>query len=270
MTDEITVTWATDIHLDHVAGDGISALARSLSADHPRAVVLTGDLSIATRLSADLRALCEGIAAPVYFVLGNHDFYRGSVAEVRRWAEAFAVARYLPSAGVVTLAPGVALVGVDGWGDARDGNVASTPVMLNDFRFIDEERDAFYRGREALVEFLRAAGDVEAGRLRALLDEAVRSHRRVVVATHVPPFSEACWYDGKAGAPDWTPYFACRAAGDVLREVAERHPAVEFTVLCGHTHGSGEFRAAPNLVVHTGAAEYGEPRAQNVLRLSAQ
>jgi hypothetical protein len=53
----------------------------------------------------------------------------------------------------------------------------------------------------------------------------------------------------------------------VLLEHARAHPETTITVLCGHTHGRGEFRAAPNLLVRTGgwtpgARSYGNPIVQ--------
>ena len=82
------------------------------------------------------------VGKPIYFVLGNHDFYRGSVAGTRS-----AVAEivhgsqnlvYLTQAGVVELTPHTALVGHDGWADGRLGDLDGSDVILNDFLLIDE------------------------------------------------------------------------------------------------------------------------------------
>jgi hypothetical protein len=45
----------------------------------------------------------------------------------------------------------------------------------------------------------------------------------------------------------------------VLIETIAAHPECEMTVLCGHTHSSGEVSVLPNLRVVTGGAEYGSP-----------
>ena len=55
--------------------------------------------------------------------------------------------------------------------------------------------------------------------------------------------------------------------GDVLEDVMRRHPDVEMTVFCGHTHGAGECQVLPNLRVVTGGAEYGFPQIQQVLEI---
>ena len=40
-----------------------------------------------------------------------------------------------------------------------------------------------------------------------------------------------------------------------------------MTVLCGHTHGSGEAQILPNLRVLTGGAVCGKPWVQRVLEI---
>jgi hypothetical protein len=86
-----------------------------------------------------------------------------------------------------------------------------------------------------------------------------------IVATHVPPFREAAWYQGRPLADDYLPFFSCKAAGDVLLNVAGSHPACRIVVLCGHTHGGGEVQVLENLRVVTGPAEYGRPEIQQVI-----
>jgi hypothetical protein len=155
-------------------------------------------------------------------------------------------------------------VGVDGWGDARLGNPETTAVRLNDFLLISELAGL---GRRALLERLRALGEECAQRLRKSLPEALERHRRVLVLTHVPPFREACWHEGRLSNDDWLPFFTCAAVGEVLREALAARPDREALVLCGHTHGEGVARVLPNLEVRTGGARYGAPAVQQVLEL---
>ncbi len=41
----------------------------------------------------------------------------------------------------------------------------------------------------------------------------------------------------------------------------------QMTVLCGHTHGSGDAQILPNLRVLTGGAVYGRPGVQRVIEV---
>ena len=83
---------------------------------------------------------------------------------------------------------------------------------------------------------------------------------RVVVATHLPPWSSAAWHDGRLSNQDWCTYFVSVAVGRVIEGAARARPDVKFAVLCGHTHGVGVVDLLPNLRCTTGAAEYGSPR----------
>lgn len=100
-----------------------------------------------------------------------------------------------------------------------------------------------------------------------MLPDALARFQHVVVITHVPPFRESCWHEGKISGDDWLPFFSCKAVGDALVEAMKAAPDRMMTVLCGHTHGGGEAQILPNLRVLTGGARYGQPAIQQVLEL---
>ena len=262
------IAWATDIHLEFCSTARIERFTDEVRAAAPDVLLLAGDIATARSLTTALGLLEKRLQCPIYFVLGNHDFYGGSIrsvrAEVVTRTESSPSLRWLPTAGVVSLSTDTALIGVDGWGDARYGDVRSSGVRLNDFRLILEVRSLDLDSR---VRQLHLLGDEEGLLLRHMVSHAVEIHRRIVVVTHVPPFAEAAWHEGKPSAPDWAPFFACKATGDALLEIAGGRPDVEFLVLCGHTLSAGEYVPLPNLRVQTGGAEYGEPRVQGVLVL---
>jgi 3',5'-cyclic-AMP phosphodiesterase len=254
------IVWATDVHLNFVDERRVDAFADALAALAPDHVLLGGDIGEAGDVFAYVDRLAERLRRPLHYVLGNHDFYGGSIAAMRAEARARGGnARWLPAAGVVPLSTHTALVGHDGWGDARLGTFDRSQVFLNDFLRIDELRGL---DRQALRARLQDLGDDAATSLRRDLARAVEAFEHVVVLTHVPPFAEACWHQGAISAPDWLPFFTCAATGEVIRAAAAARPERRLTVLCGHTHGSGNARILPNLEVHTGGAEYGAPAPQ--------
>ncbi len=280
----VRVAWATDIHLDFLADPQVLAFAATLATDHPDIVVLSGDLSHAELLEHHLRLLAQEIACPIYFVLGNHDYYGSSIAAVRQAVAELGARktrlRWLPAHGVVALSEETAMVGVDGWADARLGDPQHTPVVLNDFIHIEDlvaTLDPLVRATPGLLRTtdrlslhakLRALGDDEAARCRRSLQSALASHQHVLVVTHVPPFAAACWHEGQLSDAKWLPYFSCAAVGEVLRDLAITHPHRTLTVLCGHTHGAGEAQIEPNLRVLTGGAVYRRPQLQRLLELA--
>ena len=90
----------------------------------------------------------------------------------------------------------------------------------------------------------------------------------MIVLTHVPPFREACWYEGQTTDDNWAPYFVCGQVGEVLRRAGQDRPTCQLTVLCGHTHNAGFAQITDQLVVHTGAARYGHPDVEAVVEVT--
>lgn len=264
----VRLAWLTDIHLDFLEAPARDALARALRAEAPDGVLVTGDIATASTLPDLLGELADEVDRPLWFVLGNHDYYRGTIASVRRWAERAHLRQahlaWLPAAGVVRISDDTALIGHDGWGDARLGDFAGTRVRLNDFVYIE---DLAGLPKAQLRPKLEALGDEAAAHLARVAAEALAWASHVICAIHVPPWREACWHEGALSGDDWLPFFTCAAAGDALVAAMRAHPAARMTVLCGHTHSGGEAEILPNLRVVTGAAKYGSPAVQRVIEV---
>jgi hypothetical protein len=174
--------------------------------------------------------------------------------------------RWMPDAGVVELTESTCLVGHDGWGDGRLGDYHGSDILLNDFGLI-AEFDGFDEDPTERLAKLQALGDEAAAHFRAVLPDALSRFRNVIVLIHVPPFRESCWYEGSLSSDNWLPFFTCKAAGDALCDAMAEAPDRQMTVLCGHTHSSGESSILPNLRVLTGGAVYGHPGVQRVLEV---
>lgn len=260
------IAWITDIHLNFVDSDGIERFCNKILSTDADAVLLSGDIGEAPTLGSYLDLLQERLRRPIYFVLGNHDFYQGAIVDVRNQAVAITQQspwlRWLPAVDGVELTPQVALVGHDGWSDGRLGEFHGSSVRLNDYELIEELRGL---AKPALLAKLNALGDEAASYLHRVLLQVLPHFAEVIVLTHVPPFREACLYQGKPGDDEWLPHFTCNAVGDMLVKMAKGHPDHRLTVLCGHAHHAAEVQMLPNLWVKTGAATYREPQLQTVL-----
>jgi len=273
------VAWLTDIHLNFLQPERVRLFLQDVAHELFDALLIGGDIGEAPNLLAYLRQMADMIACPIYFVLGNHDFYYGSIQAVRRdvaWlCQEFPHLHYLTQEYVCELAPTVGLVGHDGWADARLGDYERSLVMMNDYRLIEElagtshGRGLYYQlyDKAARLPVLRRMGDEAAEHVRSVLPPALEKYSHVLFLTHVPPFREACWHEGRLSDPEWMPHFTCKAVGDALAEIAGRHPHRQVTALCGHTHSAGEAQLLPNLRVLTGAARYGQPSVQRVFEL---
>ena len=260
--------WLTDIHLNFVSLPKRTAFYESLLNQNLDALLLGGDIGEADSAPRFLAEIEQALHAPIYFVLGNHDFYGSSIAEVRetisRETAASSWLHWLSKNGVIPLTETTALVGHDSWADGRLGDFFGSEVMLNDYVLIQELRCS---NKQERYTKLNALGDEAAEFLESRTREALASYRHVIVLTHVPPFRDACWHEGQLTDNNYLPHFANQVVGEALVEIMSTRPDCQLTVLCGHTHSAGSARISPNLVVHTGGAEYGEPTIQNVFEL---
>lgn len=258
--------WMTDIHLNFLNNDGVESFLTNFWSRSVDGWLISGDISEATTIIHFLERIANVSDKPIYFVLGNHDYYRDSldntVNKVKELVQNSPRLIWLTWDDVQVIGPGLAVVGDDGWGDGRLGSPHKSPVLLNDFVLIPELSNL---PREQLVTKLNQLGDEAASRLTPKLQLAAKNNDQVVVVTHVPPFGGAAWHEGRLSDDDWAPWFTCNAIGDALLDCAAAYPKVEFLVVCGHTHGSGEYKPCPNLKVFTGGAEYGRPMVSRIL-----
>jgi predicted phosphohydrolase len=254
------------VHLNFLPTGGAKAFGEYTLATYPDAemVIVTGDIGEYHDFTDLIEQFAVGLDRPVYFVIGNHDAYQGSVAGAKSKAEKMrGKARYLPSEQLVELVPSTALVGADGWYDAQFGDAHRSNVVMSDFFYIKEI--AGLKGTNLLYLKLKELGEQSAAEGLGVLEAAIeKGYKKVVFATHVPPFEEATWHEGATSDSDWLPWMSNKAMGLMLNDVAGTHPDVEFLVLCGHTHSEGRVKMAPNLEVLTGHSAYRSPRVCGV------
>lgn len=288
------IAWLTDIHLNFVPYHEFLAFVDSVAKHNPDAVLITGDTGEADSVIPYLDEMAGLLERNIYFVLGNHDFYSGSISETRllvdRMCRQNGLLTWLSSSEVIELTPAVGLIGHDSWPDGRLGDYEGSDLLLNDHFLIEEflstipsdgasspepEKISLQQikwleskqARQARWHIMKALADQAAEHFEKVLPAALQSYRHVFALMHAPPFREASWYKGKISSDEWLPHFACKAVGDILYDTMKNRPECELTVLCGHTHGKGQAQILDNLTVHTGGATYCRPEVQNVFEL---
>ncbi len=260
------LAWFTDLHLDLVDETQMEPLVRS--AQGAEVILSGGDLGQAETFAGHLVKLSSRFNRPVYFVLGNHDFYGSSFADTQQRAKD--LSRYhshlhwLPEQGVVQLTEETALIGRGLFGDGRLGNAERSKLVLADHRLIE---DLVSLDRDQLFKKLNELGDKAASWTREHLGAALKSARKVIVLSHVPPFDTSGKDRGRAAGGEALPFYTCAAVGEVLLELMEAHPDKELTVLCGHTHTAVERSPTKNITVITGGVRYGEPWLQRMIEV---
>jgi predicted phosphohydrolase len=274
MKNKDNILWVTDIHLDHIADRTVSmdeqpfldSFISKLNEADATAVAITGDISNAQQICVHLEHLERKLSPKfekIFFVLGNHDFYHGSIVTVIK--EIKALCARLPrlvyltdSSSPIQLTDKTAIVGHDGWYDGGYANwFAPGVVLMNDYYIIHEFMKC--RTDKHKFDLMNQFANGCANKIRIHVAEAAKSFENVLFLTHVPPFRENAVYRGKISDNNWMPCFSSKRAGDALVEVAEAFPNVNFKSLCGHSHGRARFFRKSNLESLTGESDYGKP-----------
>lgn len=85
----------------------------------------------------NLQKLDKSLDCPIYFVLGNHDYYRRSLYQVKKDINNLTNSSkklfFLDTTPTVELSADTALVEYGGWADGRLGDYGNSEVMLNDY-----------------------------------------------------------------------------------------------------------------------------------------
>lgn len=266
------IAWLTDIHLDHTSDEVRSEFYNQIIKSSPSIIIISGDIAEATNFVHYLIEMADAVQIPIYFVLGNHDYYNGFVDEVRTNASQLntqhPMLHYLSSLEPVELSHHTFLVGQDGWADARAGNIEESCIVMNDTRLIRDFQRAFRTGGSVsewfthLTQKMQELADNDAEALAKQLQTAIdKDAQHIHIVTHIPPFTDSCIGEDieKYGCDSIYPYFVSVAMGDVLTRFAQKYPTVEFTVYCGHTHSPSIYKPQNNLVIHCEGAKYKEP-----------
>lgn len=247
--------WITDAHLDHLNSTMEESWFEKLAKTTADMLLLGGDTANSRTFSRMIGRIKEVFPGKVALVAGNHDYYHTSISEFR------AALTCLQRAGMsvfepgcqsepLQLAGGIYLCGSGGWGDATAGCADATRMELNDEHLIAELRSGNLTAR------LRELGKESAKHLQTQLAAVPEDASCVIVLTHVPPWPEATWHEGRRSDAMALPRFCWQAGGDVISSAAAKMPGTRFIVLCGHTHSDGLWEMG-NVICHTAGSAYG-------------
>lgn len=257
--------WCTDIHLNFLDEISNKIFLQNVlvKVQNGNAVVVTGDIAEAPSLVGFMTAwkkALEDQGSNLYFVCGNHDFYRGSIANVRDILGNGALKDcWLPSVGIAKLSDTVCLIGHDGWYDGGYDNWYKSKVDMMDYYVISELGPVLALERHEKFAKIQVLAQEAADHVYKTGTEALKTYEHVYIGTHIPPWREAAIHMGKPSDPDWMPHFSSKRMGEAISKLARENPTKKITVLCGHTHSEGLCTPEPNIECYTGIAKYHYP-----------
>lgn len=264
--------WISDIHLDQAQDEVKRRFFDKLATSQCDAILITGDIATSAGIVRELGEISRAAGTtPVMFVLGNHDYFGSSFEMVDREV-AETCKRYpnlvpLGYGEIIQLSPQTALIGHRGWFDGQAGAGARTRVGSADRHHIDDFKNL---NKAQYFQKLRDLGDESARYFRCVLPAALQRFQTVLVATHVPPCTQALRHRGSHCQWERQPFFSNRAAGNAIigisrsfrsfRSIAPR----KVIVYAGHTHCSTSFELS-NLEIRVAGAQPGFPAINKFL-----
>jgi 3',5'-cyclic-AMP phosphodiesterase len=261
-----TLAWLTDLHLDAAEEYQIQQLLLDITALNTDIILVGGDTCNGTKAFNYLLSIAKMTEKEVYFVLGNHEFYHHSITQVRKLAQQLSDTHpqlhYLTKESIIELTPTTALIGHDGWSDARAGDFMHSTILLHDYTLISELRNL---DKSKLKLKLNQLGTQAAQNIKKKLEGAFKSYTNIILLTHTPPFQAACIYDKHISDDNWAPHFVCKAMGDMLFKMMKENPDKQVAVYCGHAHHMADISLLPNLKVMVGESILGSPQIQGII-----
>ena len=258
-------TWVTDTHL-LPSDNELNRFCQKLNDTKSDFILHTGDIcNYSHYTSASLLKMSRQIKKPFLFVLGNHDYSGNSIEEMRKFLREFNLGHrelhkmlWLNDVDYVSLGENQALIGIDGFPDARYGKVRGTASFdkIKEFNFNTNFFEQHY-----FLKSLRQEADKEANNLNLRLNKAYgNGFKEIIIATHIPPFHELCINRKKSKNEATTinysnlPLYSSKIIGDVIKEFAQKHLDSSITIYCGHTHVSHDFQPLSNVNAKVGDA----------------
>ncbi len=250
-----TIIWLSDIHLNFLnAEQRLKFYAAIPKCDH---IVISGDIAESHNVLTFIADMEMATGVPVHFVLGNHDFYGSSIKDVRAAAKKL---NWIPRNMGTPLSDDTILVGVDGWGDCRNGDYEHSRLTMSDWLYISELNTAYLKGSVKLKAALQKIADGDARKLAKRVTTALASgFKRIIIVSHVPPYAESCLYAGRKSTPDGLCFFSSQILGTTIGPIAKANPDIDFLWLCGHTHSKVKLNVLKNLIIQVAGSDYYYP-----------
>ena len=228
-----------------------------------QSVIISGDISEAPTLVQHLKQLRKGFGVPIYYVPGNHDYWRTDFDSLKsvmsELNESGLGITWLGDSKPIALNSKTALIGHECWYDAMAGDWTTSNMEMRDWELIHDFIPV-RSNRAGIVSICRKHAGMGIVYLDKQLDAALAlGYENIIVATHFPPFTEAARYHGAPNPHHSLPWYTCTSLGGLLVEKAQENRDRHFLVLAGHTHDECRVNIEPNLSVHVKGATYGNP-----------
>jgi len=258
----------SDTHLNFTLPWTQYNFVAQLKEENPDGLILTGDIACGLTIEYFLSFIVKQLKIPIYFVLGNHDFYSRSIKDVyssiTKLCSKYSNLHWMNNIEHLSLKENeVGIIGHDGWYDGRIGNPIYLGynldwIMIEEFRKLKSFDEKFAFGQNLAnksTEFLKIK-----------LEKALEIYQTVYILTHMPICKEASRGVGSGLEEFWLPYNVNCNMGKMIEDMMKDRNNQKVIVVCGHVHVASITHVAHNIECIVQAGKYlGGPTEHNTL-----
>ena len=252
------ILWLTDTHLTFSFLWKKYSLIKYLKNIGADALFLSGDISNGFFIDYIIYYLANHLNIPIYFVLGNHDYYFKNISNIHNdlkfLTKKYENLHWLTENDVLELKPNICVIGSEGWYDCNYDDINYLKLNL-DLKFIRDFRKI--KKYEQKFQTLKDMANNSANLIeKKLLNALNLGYKQIYLITHIPPFKEATKDEGTILESFWLPYNANSILGEKIKNIMVNFPDRKLTILCGHTHDRVTININNNIECRTNSANY--------------
>lgn len=247
----LRIAWLSDLHL---CKSDFPDLIELLTKWKPDTALITGDIverGLGRGISELMREIEKTGVQPI-FVLGNHDLYGWSFADMDEFRANYSgPGTLLDRVAPIHLGAGVYLAGNSGWGGG---------ILQEKFSPIRDQQEILeYRVAHPNRHLQIAKERAERLSGECPLDSIPPEAKHLVFACHPPLLKKASRYREQQTDRLLRPHFVWPSMTERLKNLRKDRPELGITVLSGHTH-TRAFASEAGIHHVVAGAEYYEPR----------
>lgn len=246
--------WYTDTHLAKMPPWKFFSFIKEIINENPAGIFLTGDISTGPFLRIHLRLMAKFINCPIYFVLGNHDYYFTSMgkqhSKIKSICQKYTNLIWLTESDVISLTPDTALIGIEGWYDAQLGNPDYLKftldwILIKDFKTLPTMEERINKFKQLSEQNSNILKD----KLKKTLEQ---DYKTIFILTHMVPYAEATRNEGSFMGQFWLPYDVNFNLGYMIDSIMKDRNKENVEIFCGHAHVPMYLKRARNISCHVG------------------
>lgn len=245
--------WATDIHLNYFTDEYICNFGKALAKEYKaKGLIISGDISLGNKLERNLKTLSSAVQMPIYYVLGNHDYWYSSFSEVDHLTDKLSADNSLIdlNKSLIKINEDTILIGFTGWYDCRFGKINSE-ISMSDWSKISD-----YKDQDPISVSQKRSSFYSSFKERALSLQDLGVKNQIIV-THFPPFEKLI-----KGKKDAKPFYGSSDSGNMLLALGNHYN--KLICLSGHTHSKASYHLN-NLSCYVGEACRGKPSLAGII-----